>query len=266
MKYLFTSFLILFAVALFAQDTTEALETPNPVSLADTVDKESPFILQTGAGLFSRYFWRGVKFGSGVSIQGYADLSLVNENGNGAFGIGAFAAQNFMGSFLDFGNTMNLYLYYSQNIGDNSNVTFYLDDYFFYNEDNLYSAFDYSPENTLHFIETRIEATIGKWHGVAGYSIYQAESMKNTAPYLELGYSINDETRIFAGGVTGASDLNFMTNSGITNVGVTQSRNIYRLPCEFTFVCNPSYKKISEISLARPATASAFTFIAAIAF
>jgi hypothetical protein len=256
---------------LSVSDTTKTAEV-------DSLQQNSQFSFKTGASLNSRSFWRGVKFGSGVSVQGFADLSMVNEKGNGAFGFGAFSTNNFNGSFLDFGNTMNLYMYYYHELNEETNLTFIIDDYFFYSEDNIGQAFDYTSDTTLHYIEARIKANVGKWDGLVAYSIYQGKVRsgeldangnstlieQDTAPYIELGYSVNTDVRIFAGGVTGASALNFMNNSGITNVGVTQRRYIRNMPFEFTLVCNPSYQKISNFSLGRPATASAFTFIAAI--
>ena len=281
-RVLLTLFSVLFVAGIYAQGPSVSDQNTSPETTAvtevDDTEETSPFTLATGVGLYSRYFWRGVKFGSGASIQGYADLSMTNEQGTGAFGIGAFAAANFNGFAMDYGNTMNLYLYYTQDLGDNSNLTIYLDDYYFYNEDNLGMTFDYEPETTLHYIEARVEATVGDFDGILGYSIYQGQVTgmevddegnailvdQDTAPYIEVGYAVNEDTRIFAGGVTGPSALNFQTNSGITNIGVTQSREIRNIPFEFTFACNPSYKKISDFSAGRPATASAFSFVAAI--
>ena len=280
MKQVFTLFMLLFSVCAFAQDSVNINSNTNPVGITavEDVTEDSAFTLDTGVGLYSRSFWRGIKFGSGASVQGYADFSMVNEKGNGAFGIGAFSTANFNGSFADYGNTMNLYLYYTQDVGDNSSITVLLDDYYFYNEDNLGQAFDYDDETTLHYIEARVEAQVGNWDAIVGYSIYQGQVdsgdvdddgnpilvEQDTAPYIELGYAVNENTRLFAGGVTGASALNFQTNSGVTNIGVTQSREIRNIPFEFTFACNPSYNKTSDYSMGRPATASAFSFVAAI--
>jgi hypothetical protein len=271
MKKLFTLILVFASTLCFAQGDIEKPEnTPAEleVSVEETTADTSAFILNTGLGLYSRYFWRGVKFGTGPSVQGFMELS--HESG---FGIGGYVCGNITGSFADFGNTTNLYIWYETDIGDDAGVTVILDDYYFYDEDNLDMTFDYS-DTTLHYIEARLEGNIGKLDGVVGYSIYQGDinpdpdtgelGVQDTAPYIELGYSVNDDTRIFAGGVTGASALNFQTKEGITNIGITHSRYLRGIPIETTFAVNPAYKNTGLVQGFRPPGRSAVSLIVAI--
>ncbi|MDG1950798.1 MAG: hypothetical protein P8J32_08365 [bacterium] len=272
MKKLLTLTMLLFSVACFAQSgqgTSEPV-VDTEITMADDVAPAdtSVFSLDTGLGLYSRYFWRGVKFGTGPSVQGFMELS--HESG---FGIGGYVCSNITGSFLDFGNTTNLYIWYKTAIGDNSELTFVLDDYYFYNEDNEDRTFDYS-DTTWHYIEARVEGSVGKLDGTVGYCIYQGDIVpdpntgelgaQDTAPYIEIGYSVNDDTRIFAGGVTGASALNFQTKEGITNIGITHSREFRGLPVETTFAVNPAYENIGSVPGYRAPGRSAISLIVAI--
>ena len=270
MKKIITLTMLLFSIACFAQSgqgtSDPAVELESTAAPAD--QDTSAFSLDTGFGLYSRYFWRGVKFGSGPSAQGFMELS--HESG---FGIGAYVCANVTGTVLDFGNTTNLYIWYNTAIGENSEIKFVLDDYYFYNEDNFDQTLDYS-DTTLHYIEARVEGSVGKLDGVVGYSIYQGDIQpdpetgelgpQDSAPYIEIGYSVNEDTRIFAGGVTGASALNFQTKEGITNVGITHSRELRGIPIETTFAVNPAYKNIGSVSGFREPGRSAVSLIVAI--
>ena len=266
MKKVFTLLMMLVAFTCFSQNQETSSEPidSGPL-LVETPADTSAFSLETGLSIYTRYFWRGVKFGSGPSLQGLMEFS--HKKG---FGVGAYVCGNLTGSFMDFGNTTNLYIWYGTDIGDDGGITVILDDYYFYNEDNADDAFDYT-DTTRHYIEARLEGNCGKFDGTVGYSIYQGDikvdpdtgevGEQDSAPYIELGYSVNNDTRLFIGGVTGASALNFQDKEGITNIGITHSRDLRGLPVETTFVVNPAYKNISDVP---GATRSAISLVVAI--
>lgn len=274
--------IILILSLCFVSSFGQTLE-PDTIQSKDQVEQQSSFTIATGVGLHSRYFWRGVKFGTGPSIQGYFDLS--HKSG---LGIGAFGAANLSGSFSDYGNTMNLYLYYHLDLCEDAGFTFFVDDYYFYNEDNLDLTFDYG-DKTLHYIELRLESYWRLLDLTIAYSVYQGRvpiivpvpGAPNTtitefvdqdaAPYIELGVAISESTRIFAGGVTGASALNFQTDAGITNLGVTHSREIRKIPFETTLAVNLFYENIyqedpNNTLVRRGATRSAISLIVGVVF
>lgn len=273
MKKIFTVLMVFATLSCFSQGQgtnadVESIDSPITTIVDEAPADTSEFSLDTGLGLYSRYFWRGVKFGTGPSVQGFMELS--HKSG---FGIGAYVCGNITGSFVDFGNTTNLYIWYGTEIGDNGGITVVLDDYYFYDEDNFDMTLDYS-DTTLHYIEARLEGAFGKFDGTVGYSIYQGDiqpdpdtgelGAQDTAPYLEIGYSVNDDTRIFAGGVTGASALNFQTKEGITNIGITHSRELRGLPIETTLAVNPAYKNIGSVQGFRAPGRSAISLVVAI--
>lgn len=270
MKNILLFVFALYSLTIFAQEAQTAdstLTTTSQDAEADSTADSSEFSLNTGFGLFSRYLWRGVKFGTGPSAQGFMELS--HESG---FGIGSYVCSNFAGSFGDFGNTSNLYIWYTTALGEDAEITFVLDDYYFYDEDNFDMTFDYS-DTTLHYIEARVQGRFGRLDATVGYSVYQGSVRdettnelvaQDTAPYIEIGYAVNEDTRIFAGGVTGASALNFQTKEGISNVGISHKREIKSTPVYTTFVVNPSYKNIGSVTGFRQPGRSAISLVVAI--
>lgn len=94
--------------------------------------------------LYSRYVWRGVGFGGSPTVQGQLTYT------NGGLMAACYVAKSLNGNKVGFPNTSNLMVGYKYN-----GITLTLDDYFFYDEDNLDNYTDWGTE-TPHFIEARV--------------------------------------------------------------------------------------------------------------
>ena len=208
----------------------------------DTVKSESKFqdTLSFDAYVYSRYVWRGVNFGMAPSIQGNVNYQAGN------FGIGTYVAKTMNGNTVGYGNTTNIYAYFTY-----KGLTLIADDYYFYDEDNLDAYFNWS-DTTLHFIETRLKYEYNKkCYALIAADVYGARNRDNDGIYIEGGYRLSDNTSFFIGGVTGKSSLNFATQGGLTNIGLTTKKSIklstvYSLPLTGTISVNPNYKNITD--------------------
>jgi len=76
MKKVFTLLMMLVAFTCFSQNQETSSEPidSGPL-LVETPADTSAFSLETGLSIYTRYFWRGVKFGSGPSLQGLMEFS-----------------------------------------------------------------------------------------------------------------------------------------------------------------------------------------------
>lgn len=189
--------------------------------------------------LFSRYAWRGVQFGTGPTVQ--AQLSYTN----GGFMAAAYVAKSTYGGSEGYPNTSNIMIGYQH-----KSLSLFVDDYFFYDEDNLDRYTDWS-DSTLHYIEARLRYDQARYYCMVAHNVYAAEGA-NVAPYVEAGYMIPDnDLTFFAGYVFDRSDLNFATSAGVTNIGVTKKKDLrlsdkFSLPLTGTLMVNPSYKNVVD--------------------
>jgi len=202
MKKGLTSLLLCSSLLANAISGIQAPETPDTNSTSVDTNKVSPFTFD--GYLFSRYVWRGVNFGASPSIQGQLAYTT------SGFTAGCFVAKSLNGNAVGFSNTSNIFLSYKY-----KGVSLTVDDYFFYDEDNLDRYLDWS-DTTLHFIETRLRYDGERCYGFAGYNVYGAEGINKDAVYLEVGYKFpKHDLSIFAGYLTDKSDLNFSTKGGV---------------------------------------------------
>ncbi len=201
---------------------------------------ESPFTLN--AYLYSRYVWRGVNFGSSPSAQGQLMY------GNSGFFVGCFVAKALNGNLIGFSNTSNIFLGYGY-----KGVSLTVDDCFFYDETNLDRYLDWTSDTTLHFIETRLRYDRERWYSFVGVNVYGAKANYNDGVYIEAGYKFPKHgLTLFAGGLTGRSDLNFSTAAGVTNIGITKEKMIrispsFSLPITGSVIVNPNYTNIVDL-------------------
>lgn len=207
-------------------------------SIVDTA-KTSPFSFD--GYLFSRYVWRGVNFGSSPSIQGQLAYTA------SGFTLGCFVAKSLNGNAVGFSNTSNIFVSYQY-----KGVSLTVDDYFFYDEDNLDRYMDWS-DTTLHFIEARLRYDGKRCYGFAGYNFYGADGINKDAVYLEVGYKFPTQgLSFFAGYLTDKSDLNFSTEAGFTNIGITKEKELklndkLSLPLTCSVIVNPNYENIVDL-------------------
>lgn len=226
----------LIATANYGVDT---VATPTIDTTAVDTASTSPFTFD--GYLFSRYVWRGVNFGASPSIQGQLAYTA------SGFTAGCFIAKSLNGNAEGFSNTSNIFVSYKY-----KGVSITLDDYFFYDEDNLDRYLDWS-DTTLHFIETRLRYDGERYYCFVGYNVYGAEDINKDAAYIEVGYKFPKHgLSLFAGYLTGKSDLNFSTEAGFTNVGVTKEKKLqlndrYSLPLTGSLIVNPNYKNIVDL-------------------
>lgn len=187
--------------------------------------------------LYSRYVWRGVGFGGSPTVQAqmaYTDGGLI---------AACYVAKSLNGNKVGFPNTSNLMLGYQY-----KDLSLTLDDYFFYDEDNLDRYTDWS-DSTLHFIEARVRFDGTRCYTLLGYNVYGAEEINKDALYIEGGYKFPKHgLTVFAGGLTDKSDLNFMTRGGVTNIGLTKEKRLKWGPVVMaTLIVNPSYEHIVDL-------------------
>lgn len=223
-----------------ASNTDQSSVSLNAVDSAN-VDTTKASSLSFNGYVFSRYVWRGVNFGASPSIQGQLAYST------SGFTIGCFIAKSLNGNSAGFSNTSNIFLSYQY-----KGVSLTVDDYFFYDEDNLGRYFDWS-DTTLHFIEARLRYDGSRCYGFAGYNFHGADGINKDAVYLEVGYKFPDRgISLFAGYLTDKSDLNFSTKAGFTNIGVTKEKNLkfnnkFSLPLTCSVIFNPNYENIVDL-------------------
>lgn len=165
-----------------------------------------------------------------------------------AFEVGAFGVVTANGNKVGLGNTLETYISYS--VG---NFTFTVDDYFFFNEfDSLNNYFDWRSRTTQHFIEGRVKYSLNKWSFTGAYVLHKAKADDTDGIYLETEYVFSDNLSITAGGVTGASGLNFQTAAGVTHVGINGKRYInitktFGIWAKASLIGSPNYKEILRL-------------------
>lgn len=224
----------LMSQAIVPDSTTIAIDT----SATDKVGLKAGKV-NLDVFLFSRYAWRGVQFGSGPSVQ--AQLSYTK----GGFIAACYVAKSINGGNTGYPNTSNIMLGYQY-----KGVSLFVDDYYFYDEDNLDRYFDWS-DTTLHYTELRLKYDHARFYGMGGYNVYAAKGA-NKALYIEAGYKVPDHgLTFFAGYLFDTSDLNFSTTAGLTNIGVTKLKELrvndkFALPVFGTLMVNPNYKNVVD--------------------
>ena len=238
MKSALFSLLLCFSIVEASAANNDTVATSADTTVVDT-SKVDPFTFD--GYLFSRYVWRGVNFGASPSIQGQLAFTT------SGFTVGCFVAKSLNGNSVGFSNTSNIFVSYKY-----KGVSLTLDDYFFYDEDNLDRYLDWS-DTTLHFIEARLRYDGSRCYGFAGYNVYGAEGINKDAVYIEMGYKLpKHDLSLFAGYLTDKSDLNFATKGGFTNIGVTKEKKLaigsrYSLPLTCSVIINPNYKNIVDL-------------------
>lgn len=225
--------LVLMCFALMAR-----AQSDSAVVAVDTVRTDSGRV-DLNLSLFSRYVWRGVQFGTGPSVQ--AQIAYLN----GGFTAACYVAKSTYGGSTGYPNTSNIMVGYRYR-----SVSLFVDDYFFYDEDNLDRYLDWS-DTTLHYTEARIRYDGSRCYALATYNVYAAKTA-NKGLYIEGGYRFPDHAiSLFAGYVFDDSDLNFATSAGMTNIGITKEKKLrindnFSLPLTGTLVVNPNYKHVVD--------------------
>ena len=231
-----------------------------------TIEKDSTQLpkpeLSFNGYLLSRNIWRGVNFGASPSIQGLMSF------GGGKLALSGFFSRSMNGGSYGYKSTSNIFLSYRPVKG----LLIEVDDYFFYDEDNLEQYANWS-DTTLHFIEGRLRFEHGKLYLTSAYTLHANENYDNQALYIEIGYSPRKDISIVIGGLTGPSSLNFRKYGGVTNISITKRREI-RVSDEFSLslygslVVDPSYKSVVTEESGEPngVVASAISFVLGVSF
>ncbi len=207
----------------------------------DAASDSSLFSIDIDFGISSRNVWRGLDYGSSPSIWGDFYGSFKN------FSIGAMGTNSLNGSKLQYGNWMELYTSY-----EFKNITFVIDDYFFFNsEDSLNNYFDYSPQNTQHLIEARLEYENNFLETMFGYVIYSNNANNTNGAYIEATYKANKNLSFTAGYLTASQWLSFYNAGGITTLAINGNRELKLLnrkfPIKASFIVNPNFENASPL-------------------
>jgi hypothetical protein len=207
----------------------------------DSLKNQSPII--TEITLSSRMIWRGIDFASSPSLQGLFAYR------NKGFEAGTFGCVTFNGNKVGYGNTLEAYASFTK-----GNLTFVVDDYFFFNDrDSLNNYFEWQGKKTQHYIEGRIKYAVNEMFSLTGAYVVHHSSFDNTnGLYFEAEYSPTKYFSILAGGLTGASGLNFQQSGGVTNIGITGKRNIevtqdFSMLAKVSVIISPNYKSIVDL-------------------
>lgn len=199
------------------------------------------FYTDVDFGAASRNVWRGLDYGSSPSIWGdmfasYKSLSL-----------GAMGTSTLNGSKSQYGTWLELYTSYQY-----KNLTFIIDDYFFFNtKDSANNYFDYTPKNTQHLIEARVEYESNVLEALVGYVLYSNGADNTNGIYLEATYKPNEKLSFTAGFLTSSQWLSFYDSGGITTLGINGHKEVeifkQKLPLKTSLIFNPNYKNASPL-------------------
>lgn len=171
----------------------------------------------TDLTLATRNIWRGISFGQSPSFQGLLEFQY------GKFCAGSFGTVTTNGSKVGYGNSVEIFA----NYGLSENLLIGVKDYYFFNpHDSLDNYFEYGS-NTQHYLEAQVTYL---WKEsveiMAGYSFYNSSADRTNGVYIETTVFIQDNISVFAGFLTGDSQLNFMDKRGVTNIGVSVDSHV----------------------------------------
>lgn len=231
-------------------------------SLDSTLLGNKPELSFNGS-LLSRNIWRGVNFGASPSIQALMVF------GTEKLSLNTFFARSMNGGSFGYKSTSNIFLAYRPIKG----LSIEVDDYFFYDEDNLDQYANWS-DTTLHFIEGRLKYQWSELYVMTGYTLHANKYYDNKALYIEVGYSPRNDIAIVVGGLTGPSSLNFRKYGGLTNVSITKTKEVKMsddicLSLYGSLVVNPSFNSVivEEVEgVPNGVVASAVAFVLGLTF
>ncbi|MCU0437107.1 MAG: hypothetical protein MUC49_04280 [Raineya sp.] len=232
-KILFVLSFVFFQITnVVAQDSTKKEDVKNDKLILEVT-------------LANRYIWRGVEFGAGSpSLQAYMSYQPFKN-----FEIGTIGCVTTNGTKVGLGNTLEIFAKYSY-----KNFYFLIDDYYFFADSVKFDNYTDYGYNTNHLYEARLGYKNEKLEIIGGYYFYgnQNAGTLGETVYGEVSYSPNPSLTFFAGGVTGASYLNFMTKGGITSIGITGTRNIkitdhFAFKAKGSLIINPNYKYTAPV-------------------
>ena len=219
----------------------------NSFSQSEVVSDSSNFSIDVDFGAASRNIWRGLDYGASPSIWGDFYGSFKN------FSLGAMATTTTNGSKLQYGTWLELYAGY-----EFKNFSLIVDDYFFFNAvDSANNYFDYSPNNTQHLVEARLEYENDFLEAMVGYVVYSNRADNSNGVYIEATYKASDKISFTAGYLTASQWLSFYEAGGITTLGVNGHRKLNvlkrELPLKASLIFNPNYKSASPLVGNNPA-------------
>lgn len=240
MKYFLIPVLVLFSISAFSQNIKRK---HNIHHQEDTLKEHDQHLIVTSISMSSKNLWRGNVYGNNTpSISGTLAAHLKNH-----FELGATGTSPMGGNRDGFGIWMELYA--SKTIG---RFTFTLDDYYFFNaQDSLNDYFNWGRSNTQHLIEGRVKYDAGRFNATASTVLYTATGAPNSL-YLEAEYFLIPKLfSVNAGGIFGASALNFYDAGGVTHFGFTGYRDLViskelTIPMHLSVVTSPNYKNASK--------------------
>jgi len=193
----------------------------------------------TGADIVSGYVWRGVDQAGGTTpnIQPYATFTA------GKFTVGSWASSSFTGTLKE----VDLYATYALSSAFAITITDYN-----YNFGVNPDYFDYT-KTTGHVGELTLAYTGGPFSASINTMLLGADKKVDNADkqaystYLEAGYQIKPEVKVFVGGVLGASSNYLTTGANFTNIGIKISKSIaitdkFSLPVYGIVGANPAAK------------------------
>jgi hypothetical protein len=199
-----------------------------------------------GADLVSSYVWRGV-VQDGTLPKGTPNIQPSLTYTNGALTLGAWGSGAFTGGIKE----VDLYATYAFSSLFSVTVTDYN-----WGFTTGKSYFEYGKDSTDHVIEASLN-----YAGVSSFPlsvsvntmIYGADVKKTDltkkaySTYIELGYPLSDNAKLFAGAVLGDSKAYGTSGLGVTNLGIKVSKSLafsdkFNLPVYGVFGLNPYAK------------------------
>lgn len=194
-----------------------------------------------GADFVSRYLWRGQLLATGPAIQPSFSYT------GGSFEIGAWGSYGLSNGFD--GTEADIYISFSA-----SSFTATITDYYFPSDRtgaDFDNYFDYNESTTGHVLEAMLsyECESVPINFTVAYDFYGADTEDSF--YAKIGYSLSDNTELFAEGGNGWYSFENSANDsfGFVGIGLTHTKEIkitesYSLPLFATVAINPDSEKL----------------------
>lgn len=186
-------------------------------------EKESKVNWDLGGDLVSNYIWRGIKYGEGVNVQPYLELSMGN------FSLGAWGSADFNG----FGE-MDFYSKYISNFGLSLGIT-----------DYYYTGSDWGNKQS-HAFEVNAGYEIGILSLAGNIILNEASGAGSIGGdmYYEVGLNFN-KWACFIGGGNGWHTGDLGRDFEITNIGVKTWKELkfsdsFSIPISASAILNPN--------------------------
>lgn len=212
-KLIFTMLGFIMTLSVFASDLDSTVTT-TPVTVTPPVSK-----LTLGGSVDSRKIVNGVGFSSSAAVSGNLTYNFCDWASLSTSGVAINSANESIGSSLENAFTVK---------NKNKHFALGVSDLFYFvgetHSSNNY--FDYGS-NTRHLVNASLKYTNNDFFAVVRGNIYNAEGDESNGVFIGAGVKILPNLELSTGYVTDASTTDFRTESGLTHIGLTGSKEVH---------------------------------------